>query len=97
MSTYSRLKPGHILAQRWFARTALEAHLDAYVQYLTERGYAWETLERYFRRVAHFVRWVSRQDVALCDLSETLVKRFLDGHLPHCRCAPRCRGDRGAA
>jgi site-specific recombinase XerD len=91
MSTYSRLKPGHILAQRWFARAALEAHANAYVQYLTERGYARETVERYFRSVAHFVRWISQQDVALCDLSETLVNRFLDGRLPRCRCAPRCR------
>ena len=94
MPIHSRLKPGHILAEQWFIKAALEAHADAYVQYLTERGYARETVECYFRSVAHFVHWASQQDVALCDINEAVINRFLDGHLPHCRCAPRCRRTR---
>jgi site-specific recombinase XerD len=90
MSMPARLKPGHILAQRWFDRAEVEVQSNAYVRYLAERGYARDTVERYFRSVAHFVHWVSQQDVALCDISESQVNQFLYVHLPHCRCAPRC-------
>lgn len=94
MPKYSRIKPGHVLGERWFAEAALGAHADSYVHYLTERGYAQETVECYFRSVAHFVRWISQQGLALCDISEPLISQFLDGHLPHCRCAARCRRTR---
>ena len=90
MPMSSRLKPGHILAQRWFARAEVEVEADRYVRYLAERGYARDTVERYFRSVAHFVHWVSQRDVALCDLSESQVNQFLHVHLPHCRCARQC-------
>ena len=39
MSMYSRIKPGQILGEQWFSKAALAAHADAYVDYLTERGY----------------------------------------------------------
>jgi integrase/recombinase XerD len=94
MSTYSRTKPGQILGERWFAETALEAHADAYVHYLTERGYAAETVKCYFRCVAHFVHWLSQEGASLCDVNETMINRFLDRHLLRCRCAPRCRRSR---
>lgn len=94
MPEYSRIKPGHILGERWFAEAALGVHADAYVHYLTERGYAPETVECYFRSVAHFVHWISQQGVALGDIREGLINQFLDGHLPRCRCSPRCRRTR---
>ncbi|WP_349606106.1 site-specific integrase [Cupriavidus sp. DF5525] len=94
MPTYSRIKPGHLLSERWFAKAALGAHADAYVHYLTERGYARETVECYFRSVAHFVHWNSLRGVVLREMDEAVINRFLDGHLPHCRCAPRCRRTR---
>lgn len=90
MSTYSRVKSGHLLGEQWFSKAGLDEQADAYVAYLIERGYARETVERYYRSVAHFVHWSSPVGVALCDISEPMVKRFLDGHLPKCRCAARC-------
>ena len=97
MSMYSRIKPGQILGEQWFSKAALAAHADAYVDYLTERGYAVETVERYFRCVAHFVHWLSERGAGLSDINEAIVNRFLDQHLPHCRCAPRCRRTRNDA
>jgi len=94
MPTYSRIKPGHLLGERWFAKAALGTHADAYIHYLTERGYARETVECYFMSVAHFVHWISQQDIAFFDISEAIIDRFLYGHLPHCRCAPQCRRTR---
>ena len=94
MPKYSRIKPGHLLGQQWFEEATLRTHADAYVQYLTERGYARETVECYFRSVAHFVHWISKRDIYLCDINESTVNQFLDRHLPHCRCAPRCRHTR---
>jgi integrase/recombinase XerD len=90
MPTYSRVKPGHLLGEQWFSKAGLDEQADAYVAYLIERGYARETVERYYRSVAHFVHWRSPLGAALCDISEPMVKRFLDGHLPKCRCAARC-------
>jgi integrase/recombinase XerD len=97
MSMYSRIKPGQILGEQWFSKAALAAQADAYVDYLTERGYAVETVERYFRCVAHFVHWLSERGAGLSDINEAIVNRFLDQHLPHCRCAPRCRRTRNDA
>jgi len=94
MPTYSRIKPGHLLSEQWFAMAAMETHADAYVLYLTERGYARETVECYFRSVAHFVHWNSRRGVALSKIDEAIINQFLDEHLPHCRCAARCRRTR---
>lgn len=94
MPKYSRLKPGHILAQRWFAKADLEADAGAYVRYLAERGYARETVECYFRSVAHFAHWMSQQGIAFRDVDDVMIDRFLRGHLPHCQCAPLCRRTR---
>ena len=91
MPKYSRLKPGHILAQRWFAKVGLDAHADAYIRYLTDRGYAPRTAECYFRSVAHFVHWTSERHVAFHDADDALIDHFLYRHLPHCQCASQCR------
>jgi integrase/recombinase XerD len=61
MPTHSRVRPGHILAQRWFSDAGLGAHADSYCRYLTERGYRQVTVESYFRSVAHFVHWMRGQ------------------------------------
>ncbi|WP_165848140.1 site-specific integrase [Paraburkholderia lacunae] len=87
MPTYSRIKRGHILGRQWFAKAALEAHADAYVLYLSERGYAAETVQCYLRSVAHFVHWISQRGVGLGDISESAITRYLACHLPRCRCA----------
>jgi site-specific recombinase XerD len=91
MQTHARLKPGHVLAQRWFATAGLEPHADSYCRYLTKRGYGQRTVESYFRSVAHFVHWISRQGIGLHEADDALIDRFLSVHLPHCRCARKCK------
>jgi integrase len=70
----------------WFAAAGLVAQRAAYVQYLTERGYGTRTIKVYFRCVAHFVHWFTERGVGASQITEALIERFLDRHLPHCRC-----------
>ena len=75
----------------WFADTALSPSANTYLQYLTERGYAAGTINGYFNSVAHFAHWIGEQQTSLNDIDEGLISRFLDEHLPDCRCALRCQ------
>lgn len=94
MPTHSRLRPGHILAKRWFVKAGLGVYVDSYRRYLIERGYRQVTVESYFRSVAHFVHWTSGQGIDLRERGNSLIDRFIYGHLPHCHCAPRCKRTR---
>jgi site-specific recombinase XerD len=73
----------------WFVDSPLGSSADAYVQYLLSRGYAAASIRSYVVSVAHFSHWLAGHHYGLDDLSETLVNRFLDQHLPACQCAPR--------
>ncbi len=86
----TRSRPAQRTSEEWFANTIIDRHADAYVQYLASRGYAAATITGYFRSVAHFAHWFARQRACVADLGEELIDRFLDQHLPHCRCASRC-------
>ncbi len=86
----TRSRPAQRTSKEWFVHTVFDRHADAYVQYLASRGYAAATITGYFRSVAHFAHWFARQRACVADLGEELIDRFLDQHLPHCRCAPRC-------
>lgn len=81
----------HALAHQWFVDSPLSTNADTYVQYLVERGYASGTVQGYYSSVAHFAHWCRSQQIGLGDIDEVLVNRFLDEHLPVCRCAIRCR------
>lgn len=94
MLTYSRLRPGHFLAQRWFAQSGMETHAASYRRYLTKRGYSQNTMERYYRGLAHFAHWISGQRIGLREVDDALIGRFLFGHLLHCHCAPKCERTR---
>jgi len=79
------------LEREWFAESVLGARVDAFVQYLIERGYAARTITSYLSCVAHFSHWLAHKQVCITDFSEVLIADFLSKHLPNCRCAPRCR------
>jgi integrase/recombinase XerD len=78
------------VAREWIAGSAFNVSADAYVQYLTKRGYAARTIAGYFGSIAHFAHWIGEQRVRPSDLNEGLIQRFVDEHLPDCRCASRC-------
>jgi integrase/recombinase XerD len=78
----------------WFSDTELSFSADAYVRYLNERGYSPQTLAVYLESVAHFAHWSTRQRIGLAEINEDAVGRFLNQHLPICRCARRCQRTR---
>lgn len=79
------------LAHQWFKDSPLSISEDAYVRYLNERGYAAGTVKSYVNCVAHFGYWLRTQEADLTVINNALLKRFIDEHLPVCRCAVRCR------
>jgi integrase/recombinase XerD len=86
----TRFGSGQRRSEDWFAAASLGDTAAAYLQYLTDRGYAAESIKGYFRSVAHFVHWCTRRRFSVKGVHESRIDQFLDGHLPRCRCAPRC-------
>lgn len=75
----------------WFADTPLSSSANAYLQFLTKRGYAAGTISGYFNCVAHFAHWSGEQQTNLSDIDERVISRFIEEHLPDCRCTLRCQ------
>lgn len=78
----------------WLATGPLAPHVDAYKQYLTDRGYAATTFGNCIRGIAHFAQWIRERRLRVSRIDETVVAEFLDGHLPHCRCSGLVHLDR---
>lgn len=57
---------------------------------LSQQGYAGTTTWRYVRAITRFLEWLPRQTILASADVETAIARFLDCHLPSCRCRPRC-------
>ena len=74
-----------------FIGTALESHTEAYVQYLTCRGYSLRTIRFYLCDIAHFSHWFTRQSLVVDDMDEEVVDQFLRRHLPRCHCSKNRR------
>jgi integrase/recombinase XerD len=73
----------------WFVASPLEPHADCYVQYLRDLGYAPGSIRSYLVTVAHFAHWLSLNGFDLVDVDEARVYKFIDRHVPACRCAVR--------
>jgi integrase/recombinase XerD len=80
--------------RKWFHGSDLAPFIDAYVRHLTDRCYAASSIRMYVESVAHFAYWMRRRRIHLADMSERLILRFVDDHLPVCRCARRCQRSR---
>jgi integrase len=97
MPKFTRIDRSEKRNQVWFSALPLGTSADAYIRYLAERGYADGTIHGYFGSVAHFVHWLSLERTGRRAVSEVSIRRFLDRHLPHCRCASACRRARNEA
>ena len=75
----------------WLSYPVLQTVAQPYAASLTARGYAATTVRGYLADVAHFGHWLTSRRYALADIDDAAVATFLDGHLPRCRCAKRCR------
>lgn len=73
----------------------LGPYVDAFKRYLTERRYAATTSASYLAAIAHFARWARSRRLALRQIDEVSIVKFLDGHLPRCCCTGPTRHDRG--
>ena len=67
-------------SDRWLLNSALAPHVDSFIKYLTQHGYANYTICRYVRCIAHFARWMTKSRVAITDFNERCVQGFLDDH-----------------
>jgi len=79
----------------WLADGPIGPYVDAFKQYLTDRGYAAHTFASYLGGIAHFAQWARGRRLRLHRIDEASIAEFLDQHLPDCRCAGPVRHDRG--
>ena len=78
----------------WLAKGPLAPHIDAYMLYLANRGYAATTFSNCLGSVSHFAQWIHGRRLRLPSIDEALVAQFLDKHLPRCRCTGPVQRDR---
>ena len=78
----------------WLARGPFAPYVDAFKQYLTDRGYAASTFANYVGSVAHFAQWIHRRRLRVQRIDEMVAAEFLDEHLPRCRCTGLVQRDR---
>jgi site-specific recombinase XerD len=62
---------------------------SAYSQRLIAMGYSQGTVHAYTACVSHFVAWNNRRRRAASAICPKDITRFLDHHLPRCKCGPR--------
>jgi integrase/recombinase XerD len=63
----------------------LGPELEQLMAHLLERGYRHGTIQQYLQAAEHFGQWLGRVRQSK-PIDEPLVRRFLDEHLPRCRC-----------
>ena len=79
----------------WLADGPFAPYVDAFKQYLTDRGYAANTFANYVGSIAHFAQWIRAPPSARSTHRRSVVAEFLDDHLPRCRCTGPVHRDRG--
>jgi integrase/recombinase XerD len=87
----------HVLSKRprrvreWLRGGVLACATEGYLEYLHSRGHTAEVTACYLGGVAHFAHWLTRTGRCVGDIDEALIKRFIDRHVPVCRCLQPCR------
>lgn len=79
----------HPVPAAWLQDSDLAQFASAYVRRLIDRRYAQRTRLGYLNCVAHFACWMKAQRLSSGELTDLVVRRFLDEHLPRCRCSAR--------
>ncbi|EHR69779.1 site-specific recombinase XerD [Burkholderiales bacterium JOSHI_001] len=69
----------------------LDRHIQAYRQYLADRGNAAGYARSCEAAVAHLSLWMKSARKSLADIDEGLVAEFVDQHLPGCHCPTNAR------
>lgn len=76
--------------QTWLEQSVISSHIGAYKGYLSQHGYAANTVGFYLHSVAHFSYWLKKKAVVIHRINEALVQQFITVHLPACDCPGRC-------
>lgn len=71
----------------WLDDGPLAPYVDAFKQYLIDRGYAKNSFTNCVRSIVHFAQWIHRRRIEVHRIEVAVVIEFLDGHLPSCRCS----------
>jgi site-specific recombinase XerD len=66
--------------------TILGDAMDEFVARLRRLGYARMSIRPYARGVGHFAYWLKSEGQSVAAITDDTVHRFLEGHLPRCRC-----------
>lgn len=72
--------------RRRMAGSHLGIILEEFVLDLQARGHAQTCVQSYGQIAEHFSRWLGTQSLALSQVDEGVVERFVRGHLPRCAC-----------
>jgi site-specific recombinase XerD len=60
--------------------------LERLAGFLLERGHPHAGIQQYLQAAEHFGRWIGCRRIAPEAIDAAVVERFLDRHLPRCRC-----------
>lgn len=78
----------------WLADGPVGPYVSAFKQFLIDHQYAVVTSANYLACLTHFTRWARGRRLLLRGIDEATVVKFLDEHLPNCRCTGSVRHDR---
>lgn len=78
----------------WLAIGPLVPYVDAFKQYLTDRGYAKSVFGNCIHSIAHFAQWIREKRMRTCRIDEAVITEFFDDHLPRCMCIGAVHRDR---
>lgn len=70
------------------AANELRIILVPFAGHLVEQGYALRSAQHYAAVADHFGRWMACKHYRVREVSENLIARFCQVHLPRCQCAP---------
>ena len=72
---------------RRMANSHLGIILTDFAEHLQSLGYASLTIQDYVRAAEHFGRWLKSRHLGSTEISQEVVRSFLQRHLVRCRCS----------
>jgi integrase/recombinase XerD len=74
----------------WLVNSPLDVITTSYIDSLRTQRYADGTIHDLLSALAHFAHWMKVKELSISEIEEGLFGRFVNSHLPHCRCPAPC-------